>query len=197
MNRFILMSCLCLLLVACQNSPKKNYYYLTAIDETEKSNGDSASQSTSITQLIGIGPITIPEYLSRSQIVDSQTNNTLLMADNAYWAEPLDKSITRVISLNLMHMNNSRSFTDFPWRNDSKPHYSLRLDIDDLSRSGKNAKINATWELLNNTTKATVERHHFVRSLAAGSGAKGLAQAYSQLLADLAKDMDGALNKNP
>lgn len=193
MNKFILMTCLCSLLMACQHSPKKNYFYLTPINTTEKSSTDSAS----VTQLIGLGPIDIPEYLTRSQIIDSQADNSLVMADNAYWAEPLDKSIARVISLNLIHMNVARSIVDFPWRNDSKPRYSFRLHIDDLSRNGKNATINAIWELVDNGNKTTLMRHHFVRSISAESGAKGLAQSYSQLLADLSREMDEALNKNP
>lgn len=195
MSKFLLLTCLCTLLMACQHSPKKNYYYLTPSLSEEKTT--TQSTNTAATQLIGIGPIEVAEYLTRSQIIDNQADNTLTMSDNAYWAEPLDKSIARVISLNLIQLNNSRSFVDFPWRMDSKPHYSLRLHIDNLSRSGKNANINATWELIDNDSKKTLVRNNFLHSRPAESGAKGLAQAYSQLLADLAKEMDAALNKNP
>lgn len=194
MSRYFIIACLCVLLMACQHSPRKNYYYLTPTLEAEK----TTTQHTNNTlQLIGIGPVEIAEYLTRSQIIDNQADNTLTMSENAYWAEPLDKSVTRVIALNLTQLNNSRSFVNFPWRGDSKPHYSLRLHIDNLSRSGKNASINATWELVDHNNKNTVVRHNFLRSLPAETGAKGLAQAYSQLLAELAKEMDEELNKNP
>ncbi len=179
--------------MACQHSPQKNYYYLTAMDNSELNANNTASSN--IIQVIGIGPIEIPEYLSRSQIIDNQTNNTLVMANNAYWAEPLDKSIARVISLNLIHMNNARSFVDFPWRNDSKPRYSIRLHIDDLSRAGKNVKINATWELMDNGNKSNLLRKNFTHSTTADSGAKALALAYSKLLANLAEEMNTELNK--
>ncbi|GGY74057.1 hypothetical protein GCM10011613_19240 [Cellvibrio zantedeschiae] len=148
-------------------------------------------------QLIGIGPVDIAEYLTSSQIIDNQSDNTLTMSDNAYWAEPLDKSIARVVSLNLTQLNNGRSFVNFPWRSDSKPHYSLRLHVDTLSRTGKNANINATWELIDNDAKKSILRRNFLRSIPAESGAKGLAYAYSQLLAELSKEMDEALNQNP
>src|SRR6478609_9087772 len=146
MRRFLFIGSLCVFLCACQHSPKKNYFYLSAL--SEKSTSQTATNEAS--QLIGIGPIEIAEYLTRSQIIDNQTDNTLTMSDNAYWAEPLDKSIARVISLNLTQLNNTRSFVSFPWRSDSKPHYSLRLHVDNLSRSGRNANINATWELVDN-----------------------------------------------
>lgn len=193
MRRFLFVSSLCLLLCACQHSPKKNYFYLSPLNE--KAATQSASNQTS--QLIGIGPVDIAEYLMRSQIIESQSDNTLTLADNAYWAEPLDKSIARVISLNLTQLNPSRSFVNFPWRSDSKPRYSLRIHVDQLSRTGRNANINATWELVDNDGKSATLRRNFLRSIQADSGAKGLAQAYSQLLGELSKEMDDALNKAP
>lgn len=193
MRRFLFVSSLCLLLCACQHSPQKNYFYLSPLNE--KAATQSASNQTS--QLIGIGPVNIAEYLMRSQIIESQSDNTLTLADNAYWAEPLDKSIARVISLNLTQLNPSRSLVHFPWRNDSKPRYSLRIHVDQLSRTGRNANINATWELVDNDGKNATLRRNFLRSIQADSGAKGLAQAYSQLLGELSKEMDDALNKAP
>ena len=193
MRVFLLISSLCLLLMACQHSPKKNYFYLSPLSEKPASQPVTHEAS----QLIGIGPVEIAEYLMRSQIIDNQTDNTLTLSDNAYWAEPLDKSIARVISLNLTQLNTARSFVNFPWRSDSKPHYSLRLHLDNLSRAGKNATINTTWELVDNDAQKSLVRKNFLHSLPADAGAKGLAQAYSQLLAELSKEMDETLSKAP
>lgn len=192
MKQVILLASLCCLIAACQHSPKKNYYYLTPQASVEK---NASANNDAPLQLIGIGPVEIADYLNRSQIIDNQIDNSLNMSENAYWAEALDKNIARVISLNLTQLNSSRSFVTFPWRNDSKPHYSLRVRVDNLLRSAGNASITATWELVNNETKTSLVRRNFVRSIAASSGAKGLAQAYSQLLAELAQEMDTELNK--
>ena len=189
MQKIMLLVSLCCLTLACSHSPKKNYFYLTPQAATE------SESKSEITQLFGIGPVEIAEYLTRSQIIDNQTDNTLNMAENAYWAEPLDKSITRVVALNLTQLNSERSFVNFPWRSDSKPHHSLRIRVDNLSRTNNKATINATWELVDNDAKSTLLRRNFIRTTAAGSGAKNLAQAYSQLLADLSNEMDVELNK--
>ena len=189
MKKIILIVSLCGLIFSCQHSPKKNYFYLTP-----QANAVS-DKKTEITQLIGIGPVEIAEYLSRSQIIDNQTDNTLNMSENAYWAEPLDKNIMRVIALNLTHLNGSRSFVNFPWRSDSKPHYSIRIRVDNLSRTDSKALINATWELADNETKTNVLRRNFTKTTSANSGAKGLAQAYSELLAEFANEVDIELNK--
>ena len=189
MQKIILIVSICCLMFACQHSPKKNYFYLTP-----QSNAASETKQE-ITQLIGIGPVEIAEYLERSQIIDNQTDNTLNLSENAYWAEPLDKSITRVIALNLTQLNSSRSFVSFPWRSDSKPRYSLRLRVDNLLRTDGKASINTTWELVDNDGKSTVLRRNFIRTTTAAPSAKGLAQAYSQLLADLSNEINVELDK--
>ena len=193
MRRILLIAFSCSLFLSCQHSPQKNFYYLTA--QLDKEQNSAQTESTKVSQLIGIGPIEIADYLSRSQIIDNQSNNSLTMADNAFWAEPLDKSIARVTALNLTQANSARNFVYFPWRSDSRPRYSIRVRIDELSRTTNQAKLNANWELMDNDTKTNLLRKNFTRSTPVDSGAKALAQAYSKLLADFAREIDVELNK--
>jgi uncharacterized protein len=201
MRRILLIAFSCSLFLSCQHSPQKNFYYLTAQPNLAQSSVTTPEKSTAqtesrkINQLIGIGPIEVADYLNRSQIIDNQSNNSLNMADNAFWAEPLDKSIARVTALNLTQANSTRNFVYFPWRSDSKPRYSIRVRVDELSRTANQAKLNANWELMDNDTKSNLLRKNFTRSTSVDSGAKALAQAYSKLLAELASEMNAELNK--
>lgn len=195
MRRILLIAFSCSLFLSCQHSPQKNFYYLTAQLDREKN--QAHTENNNINQLIGIGPIDIADYLNRSQIIDNQSNNSLNMSDNAFWAEPLDKSIARVTALNLTQANSTRNFVYFPWRIDSKPRYSIRVRVDELSRTANQAKLNANWELMDNETKRNLLRKNFTRSTPVDSGAKALAQAYSTLLAELAGEMDAELNRIP
>jgi len=201
MRLIILITFSCTLLLACQHSPQKNFYYLTAQLHAEQSSPKTLEKSTAptpssqVNQLIGIGPIDIADYLNRSQIIENQANNRLNMADNAFWAEPLDKSIARVTALNLTQVNSARSIVYFPWRSDSKPRYSIRVRINELSRTANQANLIATWELIDSDSKSNLQRKNFIRSTPVDSGATGLAQAFSKLLADLATDMDTELTK--
>ncbi len=195
MRRILLIAFSCSLFLSCQHSPQKNFYYLTAQLDREKN--QAHTENNNINQLIGIGPIDIADYLNRSQIIDNQSNNSLNMSDNAFWAEPLDKSIARVTALNLTQANSTRNFVYFPWRIDSKPRFSIRIRVDELSRTANQAKLNANWELMDNETKRNLLRKNFTRSTSVNSGAKALAQAYSTLLAELAGEMDAELNRIP
>lgn len=190
MKKIIITTLLCSFLIGCTHSPQKKYYYLNTMSEEQNTPKPS---SDNITTVIGIGPVDIADYLHRSQIIYTQTNNLLSVADNDYWAEPLDKGIARVIALNLIQRNANRSFTYFPWRSGDKPHYSLRIQINSLTRANNEASIIATWELMDNNTKANLQRRNFIRTTPVESGAKNLAQAYSKLLAELADEMDEAL----
>ena len=199
MRRILFIAVSCSLFLSCQHSPQKNFYYLTAQLSQEKNQEQHSTHTehSNLNQLIGIGPIEIADYLNRSQIIDNQSNNSLNMADNAFWAEPLDKSIARVTALNLTQANNARNFVYFPWRSDSKPRYSIRVRVDELSRTGNQAKLSANWELMDNDTKTNLLRKNFTRSTPTDSGAKALAQTYSKLLADLAGEMDAELTNIP
>ena len=50
---------------------------------------------------IGVGPLTIPEYVDRPQIVTLVGPHELDLADLDQWAEPLKESVPRVLGENL------------------------------------------------------------------------------------------------
>ena len=177
---------LSLVLAACQHSPRKNYYLLTAP-------GQAAPASSNITSVVGVGPISIADYLSRSQIAYTEAGNRLVVSQNDYWGEPLDKGIMRVLIANLAQRNSARSFSEFPWRSDARPSHSVRVQIQQLDCTDGHANLEANWELVDNNTRAPVQRRHFVRSIPASTEPAAIARAYSQLIADLATDVDQVL----
>ncbi len=199
MRLLMLTPMLLALLSSCQHSPQKKYYLLTPLENDQKSIiGASNNSSANIASTIGIGPIEVPDYLHRLQIVstpsgDTQNRNTLTLSDTHYWAEPLDKGVARVIMLNLTQQNSNRGFVYFPWRSDAKPRYSLRIRISSLTCTSNDANIVADWELMDNDALSHLQRHRFIRTLPSSVGALALAKVYSQLLADLSAEMDEAL----
>lgn len=188
--RLLLLALISFALFSCQHSPKKNYYLLTAPVV------QSSQQTTpQVNNLIGIGPIDVADYLDRLHIIYQTDDNSVVVADNDYWAEPLAKGIPRVIALNLSQRDSSRTFVTFPWRTDSAPHYSIRLNIHSMSRTATDANINATWEIFDNTKKVNVERHYFNQSSPAKNDAKSLTKAYSDLFLKMSGDIDEALTR--
>lgn len=188
MRKFYLLI-LSLTLAACQHSPHRHYYLLSAPAFTES--------ASNITQVTGVGPITVADYLERSQIVYADKKNHLQVSENDYWGEPLDKGITRVLVANLAQQDKNRSFIQFPWRSDSKPNHSLRVQIQNLNCVDGQASLDAMWELVDNNSKSVLQRRHFVRTIPANINATDLAQAYSNLIAALAGDMRATIADLP
>lgn len=185
MTRTLIIVLICMLVSSCQQSPGKNYYLLNTTP--------TANHSGEITQVIGLGPIELADYLERSHIVRNRDANRLQMADIDHWGEPLEKGITRVLAINLMNQNNTRLVESFPWRSDAAPKFSLRLTVYDLQLINGAAAINASWKLINNETKTVLSQQHFVRNKVSGDSAAQIATTYSELLAELAEEMDKAL----
>lgn len=174
------------LLSACSHSPQKNYYVLGAPEPSQT--------STAITRTIGIGPVTIADYLKRQRLVYLNADNDLEVADNSYWAEPLDKGIARVLALNLVNAQPQLGTVVFPWRTDNKPGLSLRIDILGLRLNDNQASINADWILFDNAQGKILQQQHFAASAKTSGSAKSLARAYSQVLGQLAQAMSQQVN---
>jgi hypothetical protein len=64
---------------------------------------------------LGVGPVDLPEYLDRPQIVTRTANSELRLADDRRWAEPLRDNFTRVLSDNLSTALGTTEVHTFPW----------------------------------------------------------------------------------
>ena len=65
---------------------------------------------------IGIGPVHIPSYLDRPQIVTRTDRHELIIHDFHQWAEPLEVNIARVVREGLAVDTGARNTFFFPWR---------------------------------------------------------------------------------
>ena len=77
-----------LLVSACGSSPPVRYYTLsTASVATPEDPADA--------RILGLGPLNVPEYLNRTQIVTRGNGAELIVHEFSHWAEPLDMALGR------------------------------------------------------------------------------------------------------
>ena len=146
-----------LLLSGCTVSsilePKKDlsqFYVLTPIDEASRGVPITYSSGGSHKNLsFGLGPVKLPAYLSRLEIVTRSSPNQLDMSDKDRWAEPLDKNFVNVLGQNLTILLGAHVVT-FPW------YRPIDLDFqitDEVSRfdtdSHGTAQLAGRWEIKN------------------------------------------------
>jgi uncharacterized lipoprotein YmbA len=111
----VAVSCLSLTVPGCfnlgKNAPPTKFYMLSATNEPEVRPGEGVRQAS---MFVGVGPIRIPSYLDRPQIVTRGAGYEMEVADFANWAEPLKDSFGRVLAENLADELGTNKVVMFP-----------------------------------------------------------------------------------
>jgi hypothetical protein len=97
---------------------------------------------------IGVGPVRIPQYLDRPQIVRRSSQNQLGLAEFAQWAEPLRVNISRVLAENLSILLATKHVSIFPWLRTTKIDYQVIMEITRFDGNpSENALLRARWSI--------------------------------------------------
>jgi uncharacterized protein len=182
MSRMTLPSLLAgmlIVLAACGSTPPSDYYVLSAA-ATETPSGDSPS--------LGVGPVSIPEYLNRNSMVFNRDGNKLEIASFARWAEPLESGISRVLSINLASRLNTEDIQVFPWHPSQAPDYAVGVRLLVLDSNSVRAQLVAEWSLRTKKDgSAEVRRIVSLEETTTGVelSPENVARSYSNLLAKL------------
>ncbi len=180
-----LAALLFLLLLAGCSQPSKSYYILTASGPVPSGGGVA----------LGIGPISLAEYIDRPNLVVQQAPNQLNVAEDHRWAGDLSEGIGRVMAANLgreMHTGNVRTY---PWLRDDEIRYQVTLDIRQL-HSGEDgyAVIEAGWRVYSLPERHLKASRTFTgREPLEADGYNAMVAAESRLLGQLADNIASAL----
>jgi hypothetical protein len=166
-----------ILLSACGSTPKTHYYLLQPTENVESSVGKAYS--------IGVGPITVAEYLQRPQLITIE-DNKIVYSDFHRWAESLEKGMTRILSVNLAGSLNNNNIVLFPWRSDEIPEIRVRIVVVDLNRVGDQASLTVRWNVnLSADPTREIQNLETFTITAEKDGYQNLAKAYSKLISNL------------
>ena len=137
--RALLLSALVLVVAGCQSGITPNYYRLESLESLGQV-GPGPS--------LGLTPVAIPEYLSRSGLVRDTSGLEVDVSDTERWAEPLESGIARVMALNLARAIPTADLRPYPWNSKRKPDISLRLKVTELQALPGRATLIAEAQLL-------------------------------------------------
>lgn len=175
------------LLAGCGTSPPNNFYLLSAKD---------FPAPTGSTPTVGIGPIEVPEYQNRRNMVVKRDGNTLEVANLNQWAEPLDAGVQRVLVLNLAGLLNTQDVSSFPWNPRRSPEYGVRVNVLQLEADEQQALLTAEWLLFRPESGEQVLRRisRLQAPLAPGATLPAqIAASYSALLLQLSEAIAAAI----
>ena len=186
-SRLFLTVILTILLAACGSSPRSDYFLLTANASGEP--GDTGPA-------LGVGPVSVPEYLKTRSIVMNRSDHLLRLAEYDRWAEPLDAGVTRVVAVNLAVLMNTTDVQTFPWRRDEVPELAVRLAVIQFAAQGNQALLVADWSVSRPRDGASVSSGiSRLTTALRGGEPEQVASAYSDLLLQLSEVIADALNE--
>jgi hypothetical protein len=183
MNRFFIL--LAALLISGCAQPGKSFYVLTANGPAPSGGGIG----------IGVGPITLAEYIDRPNLVVQQAPNQLAVSEDNRWAGDLSASIARVTAANLGREMKTGNVRTYPWQRDEEIDYQVTLDIRQLhSEADGYAVIEAGWRAYSLPDRKLKASRTFVgREPLAADGYAAMVAAQSRLLSRLAGDIAAGL----
>jgi hypothetical protein len=174
----------------CGSTPPSRFYVLSPLqgDHTQ-AKADEACAA------ISVGPVELPDYVDRSQIVTRISPNKLSLAEFDQWAEPLKESFSRVLMENLSILLCADPISLYPSRGPTPVDYRVEVEIIRIDgRLGEQATLVARWIILDEKDSTVLfTRKSNLSSPAQGGDYEALVSAQSQTIAALSRDIAEAL----
>ncbi len=132
-----------LIVAGCGTSPPSKFYALNAV-KTQQSAAQATSAARSV--LLSVGPIRIPDYLDRPQIVTHTAQNELTINEFERWGGSLREDIDRVVTEDLSALLASEDVAVVSWRSTGPGGYKLPIALNRFDAVlGGSVQLKATW----------------------------------------------------
>ena len=170
------------------DSPPSRFYLLSPLP---------ASESPAATDglAIGVGPVAIPDYLNRGQIVTRAGENQLELAEFDRWAEPLQKNLSRVLVLNLSTLLSTDRVALHPWNRSTLMDYQVIVDVGRFE-PGADGEISllARWSIAGGADRKILRmRKSSFREPIADESYEAAVASMSRAAAALSREIAGAI----
>jgi uncharacterized protein len=147
-------------ILAPQKDVSKFYLLTPTADTAAPATG--SQQGTAADFTIGLGPIKLPPYLDRPEVVTREAPNRLELSKEDRWGESVQNGFTRAMDRNLAAQTGA-AVIDFPWYNTVHIDMQVQIDVYRFDTDGQGtATLSAKWTILDTTGKTilyTVEAH--------------------------------------
>ena len=169
------------------------FFTLSALSQPERMSQNRRLHSPGIS--LGIGPVTLPGYLDRQEIVIRVAQNQINLAENDRWAEPLEENFSRVLSQNVAAILRADRINAYPWPIDKKPVYQVEVEVLRFeANTAQEAQLSARWTVRNSGKKDSIRyRETRLSRPAKARSTDASVAALSEVLADLSREIAAAI----
>lgn len=149
-----------------------------------------ASQSGEGGTVLALGPVNLPAYLDRPQIVTRTPGAEVKLSEFDRWAEPLGDNLAAVLADNLSGLVPTERLHTYPGR--LPPDVAMRLTVDVIRFDGSPAGevvLDARWSILDpDDALLRTERSRLTQPVS-GAGYEPLVDAMSRALGVLSREI--------
>lgn len=132
------------------------FFTLTPISQVDEIATNVVSNPAGIS--LGIGPISLPGYLDRPEIVIRPGANQIDVSQRDRWAEPLEENFARVLSQNLSALLRTYRLTMYPWPVGKKPDYQVKIEVFRFeANAAGNVQLSTRWAVSDTREKSSIE----------------------------------------
>ena len=141
---------------------------------------------------IGVGPVIIPGYLHRSQIVTRTGGDQVELSMFHRWAEPLEDGIARILADEIGARVPTERIVAFPWRGEIARTLQYRVVVAVLrfdGRAGGDVTLDTRWRILGKDGDELAFGRSAVTEAAVGSGYEPMVAAMTRALGTLGQEI--------
>ena len=174
------------LLAACSTTPAVRYYTLNPFSEMQS---DITQAVSGDTLAIGVGPVELPKFLDRPQIVTRKSQNRVEVSEFHRWAGSFSEDFLRVLAKNISMLLPADRVAAYPWTDQFSPTYSIQLIVDQFDgRFGGNVVLNVTWSVWNQKdANRAIFKHTRIKEPVSGGDYDALVAAQSRAIGTLSR----------
>src|SRR5262249_37129550 len=145
------VSCLVLLSLALAGclSPRKDdskFFVLSPLMADDAAPRVTTAASRPL--ILGVGPVQLPAYLDRQEVVTRVAPNRLDLSPIDRWAQPLDTNFTQVLAQDLSSAVGTQQVTFYPWYRSTHVDYQVRVDVYSFEANANGTvDMTAHWQI--------------------------------------------------
>ncbi len=175
-----------------KSSPSK-FYVLSALPNPETTKKVAAAERG---LAIGVGPVSLPPYMDRPEIVTRSGGNQLHLSEFNRWAEPLRQNVTRVLAQNLSILIPTDRTALYPWERSVPINYQVVVEVARFEGSADgNSLLIARWSIVGADGKQELlaGQSRFSESIGPPQDYEATVSAMSRSLADFSREIAAAI----
>jgi uncharacterized lipoprotein YmbA len=142
---------------------------------------------------LGLGPVTLPAYLDRPQVVTRRSADEVAAAEFDRWAEPLAEAVPRILGENLAALLGTERIQAYPWPRTRPVAQQVTVEVLRFEgRLGGEVSLVARWRVLDSVGRELLVQRSVIQEPSGGDHA-ALVAAMSRALGTLSRELAEAV----